>query len=116
MKKETVNLICQTWDANEALEPDISTERLIAITMDDLCMRGINVDESDIVSALAYREKRKDKKFIRKEAKLKAQIYTKKQIIIALSKPTATHPEIISQTRRELEELYTKLETLRETI
>lgn len=113
MKTETINLIYATWQDIESNEPDISTERLIAEVKDELRTKGVSVDESDIVKAMAYKEKKKDRKFIRKETKLKSQIYTKKQIILALSKPTAVQPQILLETRKELQELQEKLDILR---
>lgn len=116
MKLELINTIYETWQVIESFSPSIPTEDLIKQTKEQLRLQGYAVNEDTIVKAITYKEKRKDKRFIRKEAKLKNQIWTKKQIILALEKPTAVHPQIIAQTRAELLALEKKLKEMRETL
>lgn len=116
MKLELINLIYETWQVLESTGINESTENLIAECKEDLRLRGYAISETDITKALVYKEKRKDKNFIRREARLKNRIWAKKQIIMALEKPISAQQNIISETRRELAELQQQLKEMRETL
>lgn len=54
MKKRTREVILSVYDAIEDLEPDISTERLFAMTCEEASRRlGFEIDSADVADVLA---------------------------------------------------------------
>lgn len=54
MKTKTQELIMNYWNVHESIDPDISTEMLIQMTIDSMHMEGYkNIDAGHVCDALA---------------------------------------------------------------